>query len=233
MPKRIINGEALWRSDKLAKVNPPKFRAEYANILPLALANGVFEVNPSRVWSEVYSYNRTDVSRGEVAKILQAFEDVGLLFRWTDDTGKAWGYWTGSEKPGRLPSRSMRKHYEVGPTPPQDQLSAYLQRNGHSRPEQPVDPTPEKRKPTKTTLPDGFGISEAVREWAKQNGYTRLQEHLECFIGYAKAHGKTYADWDQAFKNCIRDNWAKLDNSTSQVVGQGLLERTRAALRMD
>ena len=175
MPKRIINGEALWRSDKLAKVNPPKFRAEYANILPLALANGVFEVNPSRVWSEVYSYNRTDVSRGEVAKILQAFEDVGLLFRWTDDTGKAWGYWTGSEKPGRLPSRSMRKHYEVGPTPPQDQLSAYLQRNGHSRPEQPVDPTPEKRKPTKTTLPDGFGISEAVREWAKQNGYTRLR----------------------------------------------------------
>ena len=36
MPKRVIDGEGLWRSEKLARVQPEKFRAEYANQIPLA-----------------------------------------------------------------------------------------------------------------------------------------------------------------------------------------------------
>lgn len=31
MPKRVIDGEGLWRSDKLARVEPASRRAEYAN----------------------------------------------------------------------------------------------------------------------------------------------------------------------------------------------------------
>jgi hypothetical protein len=49
MPKRVIDGEGLWHSDKLALVEPPSFRAEYACLLPLALANGVFEANASHL----------------------------------------------------------------------------------------------------------------------------------------------------------------------------------------
>jgi hypothetical protein len=39
MPKRVIDGDSLWVSEKLTTV-PEKYRVEYAWILPLAQANG-------------------------------------------------------------------------------------------------------------------------------------------------------------------------------------------------
>jgi len=87
----------------------------------------------------------------------------------------------------------------------------------------PVKKTPEsssgsvspsrKKKPAKTPLPENFGISDAVRKWALTKGYGRLEDHLEHFIGDVKAHGRTYVDWDQAFQNAIREDWAKLRTS--------------------
>jgi hypothetical protein len=127
MPKRVIDGEGLWRSDKLAQVEPPSFRAEYACLLPLALANGVFEANARRIWATVYSYNRPDVDVETVEKILAEFGRVKLLFTWTD-AGKIWGYFVGIEKPGRLPAPSRLKHsHEVlGPEPPRESLNTFL-----------------------------------------------------------------------------------------------------------
>ncbi len=72
-------------------------------------------------------------------------------------------------------------------------------------------PIPRKRATPKTSLPDGFGISPTIRAWASENGITRLDERLQYFTGYALANGKTYADWDAAFRNSIRDDWAKLN----------------------
>lgn len=59
-------------------------------------------------------------------------------------------------------------------------------------------------------MPEGFAISPAVRAWATSKGHTRLPERFEHFVGYCRANGKTYADWDQALMNAIRDDWAKL-----------------------
>lgn len=60
----------------------------------------------------------------------------------------------------------------------------------------------------KRALPDGFGISNTVREWARRKGWERyLDLHLEHFLGHAKANGSKYIDWDQAFQNCIRADW--------------------------
>jgi hypothetical protein len=70
-----------------------------------------------------------------------------------------------------------------------------------------------KKKSPKTLLPENFGISDAVRKWALTKSYNRLEEHLEHFIGDVKAHGRTYVDWDQAFQNAIREDWAKLRTS--------------------
>jgi len=127
MPKRVIDGEGLWRSDKLLRVEPPRFRAEYACLLPLALANGVFEANARRIWATVYSYNRQDVSIDQVEAILAEFERVKLIFRWTD-AAKTWGFFVGIEKPGRLPPPSRLKHgHEVlGPEPPKELLHAFV-----------------------------------------------------------------------------------------------------------
>ena len=32
MPKRIVDGDALWRSDKLNEIELPSYRSEYANL---------------------------------------------------------------------------------------------------------------------------------------------------------------------------------------------------------
>lgn len=67
-------------------------------------------------------------------------------------------------------------------------------------------------------LPDGFGISDRVREWAAEKGHTQLAERLEHFTGYAKRNGRRYADWDEALMNAVREDWAKLNGQRS---GQG------------
>ena len=134
MPKRILDGEGVWRSDKLARVEPSWMRAEYANLIPLALANGVFEANPRRIWSQAYSYNRTDITLSDVEKILNEFERVKLLFRWSDEAGKVWGYWIGIEKPGRLPGQSRwGKNEAIGPSPPEEELRKFVDSNGFHR----------------------------------------------------------------------------------------------------
>jgi hypothetical protein len=105
MPKRIVDGEGIWKSDKIAQVELPLYRAEFANLLQLALANGSFECNARAIWTTCYGYNRPDVTPEDVAAILDEFERVKLLFRWTV-SGKTWGFWVGIDKPGRLPSEA-------------------------------------------------------------------------------------------------------------------------------
>lgn len=100
MAKRVVDGGGLWRSDKLALVEPEWIRPEYANLIPLALANGSFEASARRVWADVYSYNRPGITLEMVEQILAELERVKLLFRWTDEAGKQWGYWVGIEKRG-------------------------------------------------------------------------------------------------------------------------------------
>jgi len=134
VPKRVVDGPGVWRSEKLARVEPPTFRAEYANLIPLALANGVFECNTKRVWSDVYAFNRPDMPPERAESLLNEFERVKLLFRWTDAEGRTWGYWTGIDKPGRLPGKSRRGTNEpIGPEPPQDELRKFLDSNGFHR----------------------------------------------------------------------------------------------------
>jgi hypothetical protein len=142
MPKRIVDGEGLWRSDKLAQIKLGWIKAEYANLVPLALANGSFEANPRRIWSTVYSYNRPEITLEQVEQILAELERVKLLFRWTDEsTGKTAGYFVGIEKTGRLPAASRLKHGHelLGPILPRELLQRFLSPETSG---QPVDSQP-------------------------------------------------------------------------------------------
>src|SRR4051812_37229114 len=107
MPKRIVDGDALWRSDKLGCVEPAWMRAELANLIPLALANGSFECNPRLVWSRVYVCNRPEITLEQVEQLLSELERAGILIRWNQGN-KTWGYWVGIDKPGRLPATSRQ-----------------------------------------------------------------------------------------------------------------------------
>lgn len=126
MPKRLVDGDRIWTSDKIAQVEPESFRAEYANLLPLGLANGSFECEDQRVWRDVYAYNRPSVGFDDVQDILDEFERVRLLFRWHDDQGKIWGFWVGIKSEGLLPSKSQQKDYKKGKEPPADLLERFI-----------------------------------------------------------------------------------------------------------
>jgi pyocin large subunit-like protein len=71
-------------------------------------------------------------------------------------------------------------------------------------------PAKSSKAESSKTIPENFGISDAVKKWAEGKGFNRLDDHLEHFVGYAKANGKKYTDWDMAFMNAIRGDWAKL-----------------------
>jgi hypothetical protein len=68
----------------------------------------------------------------------------------------------------------------------------------------------KKAKSRKTELPADFGVSERVRAWAAEKGFGQLPEHLDAFKRKAAAKGYTYIDWDAAFMEAIREDWAKL-----------------------
>lgn len=66
------------------------------------------------------------------------------------------------------------------------------------------------KKPPLVPLPPDFAISDRVRSWAERKGFDRLEERLEHFVGRARARAYTYADWDDAFIEAIRKDWAGL-----------------------
>lgn len=86
---------------------------------------------------------------------------------------------------------------------------------GHETQEQ----TKETKKHTRaakvegTLIPEGFGISPAVREWAKEQGLEPyLDLHLGHFLDYASGGGKggkpvLALNWDAKFRSCIRADW--------------------------
>lgn len=120
MPKRVIDGDALWVSEKLTQV-PERFRVEYSWLLPLANANGAFECSPMLIWRTCYSALRPNWSIEDVAAMLDAFEAAKMLFRWADKSGKTFGFFIGTQKEGRLPKASDRmksaKQWQVGIVP--------------------------------------------------------------------------------------------------------------------
>jgi len=109
MPKRLIDGDALWVSDKLEQV-PVEYRGDYAWLLPLAQVNGCFECNPTVVWRECYAARRPDRTIEATAAILDAFEAAKMLFRFKLN-GKMHGFFIGNEKDGRLPGDAERSKY--------------------------------------------------------------------------------------------------------------------------
>lgn len=119
MPKRVIDGDALWVSEKLTRV-PDKYRVEYAWLLPLANANGCFECSPMLVWRCCYSALRKGWEIDDVAAMLDAFEQAKMLFRFQQG-GKTFGFFIGCEKEGRLPPPSLReksaKQWQTGMLP--------------------------------------------------------------------------------------------------------------------
>jgi hypothetical protein len=79
------------------------------------------------------------------------------------------------------------------------------------KPQSKVKESKGNKSKGKIPLPPDFGISEGVKKWAIEKGFDCLEEHLESFKDYAMSSGKTYADWDAAFRRAIKEDWGKVN----------------------
>ncbi len=125
MPKRVIDFDAMWNSEKLAHCKE-SCRVEYAWMYGLADANGSFELTSERVvWARI-SPVRPRLSLKKISECVLEFTRNGLLFVWEQD-GKKYGHWTNSDLPGRLPKPSERSRYQIfAPDVPKRKLAEYM-----------------------------------------------------------------------------------------------------------
>jgi len=132
MPKRVIDLDAMWGSDKLAGC-AEWAQVEYAWIYGLADASGCFELTNLRViWGRVAAVRR-NLALERLEQVFDEFHDKGLLFIW-EEHGKRYGHWTGSDVPGRLPPPSWRMRLErFAPPVPKQQLAEYMSRFARGR----------------------------------------------------------------------------------------------------
>jgi hypothetical protein len=122
--------------------------------------------------------------------------------------------WDKRQKPSDSSTERVRKHREA-----QKQLQEQgcnVTETSQNREEERREEK-SKRKPAtrtkspKTAMPEDFGISERVVAWAAKEGFERLDEHFDSFVRKVEANGYTYANWDSALMNAIRDDWAKIN----------------------
>lgn len=89
-----------------------------------------------------------------------------------------------------------------------------------------------RKRAAKTTMPENFSVSDRVATWARHNGHHRIDEHLEVFKRKCIAKGYTYASWDDAFMEAIRQDWAGLRGKVSgQTTPLSFAERDEMARR--
>jgi hypothetical protein len=130
VPKRVIDFEAMWGSDKIDAC-PEWAQAEYAWIYGLADANGSFELSNLRVPYSKVAAIRKNLPFERFEQIIGEFNEKGLLFVWSEN-GKRYGHWTNSDRPGRLPQptrRGPRYGPIFAPQVPKCELQAYLTRS--------------------------------------------------------------------------------------------------------
>jgi hypothetical protein len=132
MPKRVLDFDAMWGSDKLAAC-AAWAQGEYAWLYGLADASGCFEITNLRViWGRVAAI-RGNFSIERLEQVFAEFQDKGLLFVWEHE-GKRYAHWTGSDVPGRLPPPSWRMRLErFAPPVPKQMLAEYMARFARGR----------------------------------------------------------------------------------------------------
>jgi hypothetical protein len=92
--------------------------------------------------------------------------------------------------------------------PPRDDDASGTRESGRER----------KGKERNTLIADDFCISDRVIAWAAENGHSNLEDHFEKFVLTCKAKNYKYTDWDSAFMEAIRANWAKITPKHKGVV---------------
>ena len=172
--KRIVDYPRLYDSAKLAALPSEELRVEYCWLLGIVGPNGSYEWCPRRVWAAAYAPIR-ERTVSEVAAYLDALLKAGLLVKWEQDS-KTWGYFTGSELPGRLPRESWRVRYaksgKMAPPPPEHLVPKHAHSVSSSRQSR-EEVTEEACSEREAGVPLSDSLSESLSESLAEIDYTR------------------------------------------------------------
>jgi hypothetical protein len=195
MPKRVIDFDAMWGSDKLASC-AEWAQAEYAWLYGLADASGCFELTNLRViWGRVAAIRR-NLSLERLEQIFHEFHDKGLLFVW-EENGKRYGHWTGSDVPGRLPAPSWRIRLErLAPPVPKQQFAEFMSRFSRGR----------------AASPGGGFFGEALP--GADRGSVHYAGSLNAEKCESRASGVKTPDDDESDLSCLKARPTKMENSS-------------------
>jgi hypothetical protein len=232
MPTRIIR-DGILTSERVNMLTALE-EVFYRRLMSVVDDYGRFYGNHSLIRAACFPLKLEKVSDSDIGKWLQVTEKAGLVRQYQATDGKR--YLELQDFGQRIQAKS--KFPEPG---------GYLQKPTVGNCEAPdetvlnglvVDEVVDEvvntraRKPrlAKSALPDNFGISERVKAWATEKGHNRLTEHLEAFRAKAMAKGYTYVDWDSAFMEAIRNDWASLGNQQKSTVDNGSSPASQRAL---
>jgi hypothetical protein len=218
---RTIKPE-FWVSEQVAECSASA-RLTFIGIWNFCDDGGVHPAKPRTLKAEIYPMD--DFTVGQVEGWVNELLRAGLLAPFSSEDGGEYWHVTGWERHQKI-DRPTFKH----PSPPQ--VSATPRRaiaEDSARPRDGVETngvetngvessgeavavaaatTRTHKVPTKSALPAGFTVSDQVKAWATGKGFEHLAEHLEAFKTKALAKGYAYADWDAAFMEAIRKDWA-------------------------
>lgn len=218
MPNRIVR-EGILTSPRIARLGWPE-EVFYRRLLSVVDDFGRYYADHGLLRAACYPRQLSKVSDPDIGKWLCACTDAALVRVYPAQDGERYlevldfGQQVRAKK-SKFPD-PLRTCIADAKQPPADAhlgvsvFGVVSEDVGVSSAAAAPAPTPAKRKTQKTGMPDDFAVSERVKTWAAEKGYDRLAEHLDAFRRKATAKGYTYVDWDSAFMEAIREDWAKL-----------------------
>jgi hypothetical protein len=197
--------------DDIAALHPLT-RILFIGLWCLADKGGRLEDKPNRIKIQLLPYDKHDINAA-----LNDLVNTGLIIRYEAEGQKI------------IQIRSFDKHQVTHHTEKESTLPLY---NGEITVKDPLSngeitvPSPVGReyniregkgsrttqRAAKISIPDNFKISDKVKAWAASKSLNHLDQHLESFICKCKARGYKYMDWDAAFMEAIRGDWAGISS---------------------
>lgn len=214
MPNRIIR-EGILTSPKLAKLGWAE-EVFYRRLLSVVDDYGRYYADPGMLRAACYPRQLNKVSDSDVGKWLGACSDAALVRVYPAEDGERYLEVVKFDqqvraKKSKFPDMRSTCVADDEQTPANAHLGVcvdVVEDVGVSARSRSTSKS-GKRK-SKTPMPDGFAVSDRVKAWAAKEGHSRLDEHLKAFVLKAEKQGYVYVDWDAAFMEAVRENWAKL-----------------------
>lgn len=218
----------FWASEQIGECST-NARLLFVGLWNFADDNGIHPAKPLQLKAEVFPFDA--FTRDDVRRWIDELLAVGLLREYSVESETYWIV-TGWSKHQKIDRPSTKYPLPLADDSPnirrgldEDSLwkgveSSRVESKGVESipPDAGAPPAtqPAPAESRKVPMPADFGISERVKRWADEHGHRSLDLHLEHFRGYAKANGAKFLDWDEAFMNSIRSNFARVPMPASR-----------------